>query len=228
MVEAMVQLDANTMGYEARPENVTSAPGVLVIHEVSGLVDYIKDVARMLAEHGYVALAVDLYEGKTARGVEDGAPLRERVTNDVLKAKMGAGARYLKSQPYCNGRLGVVGFCMGGGFSLRTACLLPDEIDACALFYGRIPDLQMLQSLQCPVIGSFGEEDVEITRWAVEQLQPEMERLGKSLDMKVYPRAPHGFHRHTTPNFYRPEAAKDAFQRTLDFFDKTLRQPVAV
>ena len=112
---------------------------------------------------------------------------------------------------------------MGGGFSLRAACLFPQKINACAVFYGRIENLELLKNLHAPVLGNFGEEDKGITTWATEQFRPEMEKLGKSLDMKIYPGAPHGFHRYTTPHVYRPDAARDAFQRTLDFYDKTLK-----
>lgn len=223
MTDAMVKLNDNTMGYEARPDATGPVPGVLVVHEVTGLIDYIKEVSKSLAEKGFLALAVDLYEGKTAKGMEDGAPLREKVTDEVLKTKMVAGAKYLKSRPYSTGKLGVVGFCMGGGFSLKTACLLGDDIQGCVVFYGRIPDLNLLKSLKAPVLGNFGEEDKGITTWAVEQFKPEMDKLGKSLDMKIYPGAPHGFHRHTDAKPYRPEAAKDAFQRALNFFGKTLK-----
>jgi len=221
-----VELDRYTLGYEARPEAAEPAPAVLVIHEVTGLIDYVREVADQVARHGFVALAPDLYEGRTATGMEDGAPLRDKVTDDVFRAKIGAAIRYLKSRPYSTEQIGVIGFCMGGGFSLRAACLFPHDINACAIFYGRISDMELVENLQCPVIGNFGEQDRGITEWAVEQLAPTIERLGKSLDMKVYPGAPHGFHRHTTPMVYRPEAAEDAFRRTMDFFGRTLKRPV--
>jgi carboxymethylenebutenolidase len=223
MTDAMVKLNDNTMGYEVRPDSAAPSPGILIVHEVTGLIDHIKETAKSLAEKGFTTLAVDLYEGKTAKGMEDGGPLREKVTDDVLKTKMGAGAKYLKSRPYCNGKLGVVGFCMGGGFSLKTACLIPDDIQACVVFYGRIPDLNLLKSLKAPVLGNFGEEDKGITTWAGNELKPEMEKLGKSLDMKVYPGAPHGFARHNDPKVYRPESAKDAFERAINFFSKNLK-----
>jgi carboxymethylenebutenolidase len=223
MTDAMVRLDDHTLGYEVRADSGGPRPGVLIIHEVTGLIDHIKETARSLADKGFSTLAVDLYEGRTAKGMEDGAPIRDTITDEVLKTKMGAGARYLRSRSYCAGKVGVIGFCMGGGFSLRTACLLPDDIQACVVFYGRIPDLKLLKGLKAPVLGNFGEEDKGITGWAVGELNPEMQRLGKSLDMKIYPGAPHGFGRHTDPKVYRPEAAKDAFQRTAEFFARHLK-----
>lgn len=218
-----VQLDASTLGYEARPDGPGPHPGVIVVHEVTGLNDYIKEVAANLAQRDFVALAVDLYEGKTAQGMEDGTPLREKVTADVFRTKIGAGIRHLKGQPYCTGRLGVTGFCMGGGFALWAACLFPDDLAACSMFYGRIADLGLLQSLHHPVIGNFGAEDTGISTWAGQQLWPEMMKLGKSLDMKLYPGAPHGFARHNDPRAYRAEAAQDAFERTFALFNRTLR-----
>jgi carboxymethylenebutenolidase len=188
MVEATVQLNESILGYEFTPDAQRKAPAVLVIHEVMGVVDYVKDVARSLSDQGFAALAVDLFEGKTAKGMEDGRPLRDKVTEEVFKTKIDAGIRYLETRPYFSGKLGVIGFCMGGGFSLRTACLFPQKINACVVFYGRIDNLEVLKSLRAPVLGNFGEEDKNITTWAVEMFRP-----------------------------------KDAFQRTLDFFDRTLK-----
>ena len=117
---------------------------------------------------------------------------------------------------------------MGGGLSLWTACLFPREIQACSIFYGRMDDRDFLEQLQCPVVGNFGAEDERITTWAEQEFKPLMAQIGKQLDMKVYPGAPHGFHRYTTPNAYRAEAANDAFQRTLDLFGEALGQSQAV
>lgn len=222
MAATTVKLDATTVGYEARPDTAGPQPGVVIVHEVTGLNNYVKEVAEKVAGRGFVALAVDLYEGKTANGMEDGAPLREKVTEDVFRAKVGAGIRHLKAQPYCSGRVGVTGFCMGGGFALWAACLFPDDIEACSMFYGRIADLGLLQSLHHPVIGNFGAEDIGISTWAGQQFWPEMMKLGKSLDMKLYPGAPHGFARHNDPRAYRAEAANDAFERTFDLFNRAL------
>ena len=222
MAGGMVQLDTSTLGYEARPDGGPAAPGVLIIHTIQGMTDYVKEVAESFAAHGYVGLAVDLFEGQTARGPEEGGPLRQKLTDEAFKAKMEAGIRHLLSQSYCTGRIGVVGFCMGGGLSLRTACLFPREIQACSIFYGRMEDRELLQQLQCPVVGNFGAEDERITSWAEQEFKPEMERLGRRLEMKVYPGAPHGFHNPSSARAYRSDAANDAFQRTLDLFGEVL------
>jgi carboxymethylenebutenolidase len=222
MPDAMVKLNDDTMGFEAGPDTEDAVPGVLVMHEVTGLNDYIKDVCRSLAEHGYLGLAVDLYRGKTAQGMEDGAPLRDAVTDDVFRTKVGAAIDYLKASPQCSGRIGVIGFCMGGGNSLKTACMFGADIHACAIFYGRISDLSLLQGLACPIIGNFGGEDRGITSWALHDLRPAVQHMGKSLNMKIYPGAPHGFARHTTPNAYQPEAAQDAWDRSFELFGRVL------
>lgn len=223
MADDKIQLNENTMAYEAHPVRESRYPGIVVIHEVTGLIPYIKDICDKLAKEDFVAVAPDLYEGKTAQGMEDGAPLREKVTDDVFRAKVNAALDYLKKQPNCNGFFGVVGFCMGGGFALRAACMFPEEFNACSVFYGRLTDKELLQRLNCPVVGNFGAEDTGITTWATEEFKPEMTKAGKKVDIKVYPGAPHGFARHTTPQAYRPEAAKDALDRTFDLFNSTLR-----
>jgi carboxymethylenebutenolidase len=219
----MVQLESSTMGYVTKPQGDGPKPGVIIVHEITGLNDQLKEVADNFAARGFATLAVDFFEGVTPAGMQDGAPIREKITEPVFRTKIGAGIQYLKSQSYCNGRLGVTGFCMGGGFALWSACLYPDDIQACSMFYGRIGDLGLLQNLKGPVIGNFGGDDAGITAWAGSDFWPEMVKLGKSLDMKVYPGAPHGFARHTDPKAYRPEAATDAFERTYALFDKALR-----
>ena len=219
----MIQLDSTTMGYEVRPEGTGPQPGILIVHEITGLNDNIKHVAQQVADRGFVALAVDFFEGKTAEGMQDGMPLREKVTEDVLRSKIAAGIRYLKARTYCNGHLGVTGFCMGGGFALWAACLFPDDIEACSMFYGRINDLNLLEALHHPVIGNFGAQDIGISTWVGQEFWPAMMKLEKSLDIKLYPGAPHGFAREGDPRSYRPEAAQDAWERTFRLFDRELR-----
>lgn len=222
MAGEMIRLNGS-MAYEARPEKEGRWPGIVVIHEVMGLNDYVKDVCQKIAGNDFVALAPDFFEGKIAQGMEDGAPLRDAVTDQKFRTAIGASVEYLKSRPYCSGFLGVMGFCMGGGWALKAACMFPEDFNACSVFYGRLTDKELLQQLTCAVVGNFGEEDKNITTWATEEFKPEMTKAGKKVDIKVYPGAPHGFARHTTPNTFKPEAAEDAWNRTLDLFESTLR-----
>ncbi len=228
MAGETIQLNESTLGYLAHPTGGDRQPGVIIIHEVTGLIDYIHQVVDRYAERGFVALAVDLYEGKTAQGMQDGLPLREKVTEDVFRDKIGAGIRFLKADPRCTGRLGVTGFCMGGGFCLWAACLFPDDLEACSMFYGRLADLTLLERLHHPVIGNFGALDTGITTWVGQELWPAAMKYEKSLDVKLYPGAPHGFARFTDPVNHRKEAADDAFERTFALFDRTLRAPAPV
>lgn len=223
MVTGMIELDGETIGYEAREDSAATRPGILVFHEIVGVVDYLKGVTRNLAENGYLGLAVDLYEGKTAKGFEDGRFLREKVTDEVFKAKTEAGLRHLKSNPYCTGRIGVLGFCLGGGLALTAACLFPEDIHACSVFYGKIENPELLKNLRAPVWGNFGGEDPRITDWVLKEFQPAMKKLGKQFDFKVYPGAKHAFHNPTIPAWHHPEAAKDAWLQTLEFFSRRLR-----
>jgi carboxymethylenebutenolidase len=144
------------------------------------------------------------------------------VTDEIFKAKVGAAIDYLKGQQQFSGKIGVVGFCMGGGNALKTACLFGNDVQACSMFYGRIPDLKLLEGLEAPVIGNFGGEDKNITEWAIHELRPAMQNMNKSLNMKVYPGAPHAFASHNMANRYKPEAAEDAWDRTYAFFGRTL------
>src|SRR5262245_25509070 len=222
MKEKLVQLDQTTVAYEVKPDSAP-VPAVIVIHEVVGLNDYIKEVTRKIANEGYLGLAVDFFEGNTAMNSEEGAHLRVRLSEEMIKAKLGAAIQYLRSEVDYSLRIGVMGFCMGGAFALRAACFFPKEFRACSVFYGRLENVDLLKHLECPVVGSFASEDIRVTSWAVERFKPTMERFGKTLVIKIYPGAPHGFHRHTDPKVYRSGPANDAFQRTLDLFHRTLR-----
>src|SRR5689334_22924191 len=111
--------------------------------------------------------------------MEDGRPLREKVTEEVFRTKIGDAIKHLKSQSYCTGQLGVVGFCMGGGFSLQAACFFPNDIQACSVFYGRI-DVALLQQLEAPVVCNFGAKDAGISTWAGQEFWPEAMKLEKA------------------------------------------------
>jgi carboxymethylenebutenolidase len=128
-----------TDGFLAAPNALGRHPGVIVIHEIFGLVDHIEDVSMRLAREGYVALAVDLFEGKTITKLEEGRRFREKLTEEKILADLNGGHAYLKTLDNVNAkRIGSIGFCMGGGLSLLLACHNP-ELAATVVFYGRNP-----------------------------------------------------------------------------------------
>jgi carboxymethylenebutenolidase len=211
-----------TSGFLARPKENRTYPAVIVIHEIWGLVDHIKDVAARLAREGYVALAVDLFEGKAVSKLEDGRKFREQFTEEKILKDLDGGFNLLKDLPYVNPkRIGSIGFCMGGGLSLLLACH-NRELEAAAVFYGRNPSpIDRVKDIQCPILGNYAGADMAITESDIDLLKQTLTKYGKTFDIKIYPDAPHAFFNDTRES-YRPEAAKDAWERTLQFFNKYL------
>jgi carboxymethylenebutenolidase len=213
----------NTEGFLARPKEAGTYPGVIVIHEIWGLVDHVKDVASRLAREGYAALAVDLFEEKIVSKLEEGRMIREKFTEEKILADLNGAFNYLKTLSYVNpNRIGSVGFCMGGGLSLLLACH-NRELAAPVIFYGRNPSpIELVKNLQCPILGNYAGADMAIAESDINLLKQTLTKYGKKFDIKVYPGAPHAFFNDTKES-YRPEAAKDAWERTLKFFNKQLK-----
>jgi carboxymethylenebutenolidase len=203
-----------TAGFLARPKNTGRCPAVIVIHEIWGVVDHIKDVSRRLASEGYLALAVDLF-GKTISSLEEGRRLREELSEERIMGDLKGAFDYLQSLEYVQPRrIGSIGFCMGGGLSL---------LEAAVVFYGRNPSpIDLVKNIQCPILGNYAGADMAIKEADINLLKETMTKYGKIFDVKVYPGAPHAFFNDTRES-YRPEAAKDAWKRTLDFFNKYLK-----
>lgn len=224
----MVQFPSNTPqgktgAFLVAPKVQGKYPGVILIHEIWGLVDHIKDVGTRLARQGYVALAVDLFEGKTLTKLEDGRKLRQQLTEEKVLADLNGGHAYLKNLENVNpNRIGCIGFCMGGGLSLLFACH-NQEIAAAVVFYGRNPSpIDLVKNLSCPILCNYAGADLSITEEDIDLLKDTLTKYGKSFDIKTYPDAPHGFF-NDTREAYRPDAAKDAWERVLRFYDKYLK-----
>lgn len=218
---------ASISGYLTRPKKAGRGPAIIVIHQQTGINDYIRDVARRLAKAGYVALAPDLLsrQGGTAslptpasRAAGIGKLDEETLTKDLTGA-----VNYLKGQSFVRAnRIGVVGFCWGGGNVLLIATRNRD-LAASVVFYGDNPsNLDDVKNIAGPVLGLYGEEDKRITS-AVPKLAEAMKKHGKSFEYKVYPGAKHAFHEDSRPERYHAEAAKDAWNRALEFFKKQLQ-----
>ena len=227
-VSAMVEFpDGNperkTVGFLARPKEAGRYPAMIVIHEIWGLVDHIKDVAARLAGEGYVALAVDLFDRRVISKLEEGRELRQKLTEEKILGDLGGAFSYLKTLEYVKpDRIGSVGFCMGGGLSLLLACR-NSELAAAVVFYGRNPSpIDLVKNIQCPILCNYAGADMGITESDINLLKQTLTKHGKRFDIKVYPGAPHAFFNDTRPS-YRSEAAKDAWQRTLNLLNSTLK-----
>jgi carboxymethylenebutenolidase len=215
--------------YLARPGGSGPWPAVLVIQEAFGLNEHIKDVARRVAAEGYVALAPDLfYRGGKGRvaGYDDlpkALGFMGALRDDEIVADVASAIAYLDQQPGAKkGRVGITGFCMGGRVSYLAACALPDKIAAAAPYYGGGIPIDRTATLKAPVLAFFGGEDPFIPLDQVEKLKAEAARLGKQVEIVVYPGAPHGFFCNERDS-YRPEAAADAWEKTKAFFKRHLQ-----
>ena len=218
------ELDGKQLtGFVAHPASGVPASGIIVIHEWWGLNDNIRAMTRRLAGEGYIALAVDLYDGEvaadseTAGGLARGAAERpERVMENLRRA-----IAHLRHEGVV--KLGVIGWCFGGGWSLRTALSVPDEVDAAVIYYGRVttnPD--DLEPLTAPLLGIFGAEDGGIPVATVREFQTSLNSLGKNASIVIYEGAEHAF-ANPSGTRYNKNAAEDAWGKTLNFFAQHLR-----
>jgi carboxymethylenebutenolidase len=208
--------------YLASPEKGDGLPGVVVIHEAFGLNDNIRDITGRFADQGYVALAVDLFSGRNrvicmARYM--GAVLQGKVNHGGIH-ELKAALTFLGEQPGVNPhRLGAIGFCMGGTFAIAWACTDP-RLKVIAPFYGMTPRPLEAVARSCPVVGSFPDND--FTTPLARSLDQELDRHDIPHDIKIYPDAVHSFFNDKNPRVYNADAAADAWQRTLSFFEKEL------
>ena len=212
----------NTGGYLATPKQ-GSGPGLIVIQEWWGLVDHIKDVCDRFAGEGFVALAPDLYHGKTTKSPDEAGKLMMAMRIDEAERDLSAAVQYLSTQDSTTtGKVGVVGFCMGGALSLYTATK-NENVGACVVFYGGHPKVKPdLPNLQAPVLGLYAEKDGFVTPESVRTLERKVKALGKPIEVVIYPGADHAFFNDTRPEVYNAEAAADAWRRTIAFLREHL------
>lgn len=197
----------------------TPAAAVLLIHEWWGLNDQIKAVAAELASLGYLALAVDLYDGKVVQSRDEAAALMKAVDPGAAIDRLVAGIDWLRKDPRGSGKVGTVGWCFGGGWSLRASTAAP--VEATVIYYGDVtlPTAQLAQ-LQGPVLGHFAARDAWINKPMVDGFQRAMDEAGKSLTVYWY-EADHAFANPTGAN-YNAADAKLAWERTQGFFRANL------
>jgi carboxymethylenebutenolidase len=209
-------------GYLARPEGGPKA-GLIVIHEWWGLNDNIREMTRRFAAEGYLALAVDLYGGRAAAdpGEARGLMSEAMASPEQVMANLRAAFEWLDANTG-TGRVGSIGWCFGGGISLRTALMLPESLDAVVIYYGRPEtDPKVLEPLAMPILGIFGGQDRGTPLETVRAFEQALEAQGKDAEIVVYPEAEHAF-ANPSGNRYAPEAAQDAWRRTVEFLEAKL------
>jgi carboxymethylenebutenolidase len=217
------QGNGSVKGYLVRPANATRLPAILVIHENRGLNPYIEDVARRLAIANFIAFAPD---GLTSVGGypgddEKAGELFRQVNGSKMKEDFFAAAMWLKSRSDSTGRLGVVGFCFGGGVVNQLAVRMGSDLAAAVPFYGAQPTAAEAATIKAPINAQYGELDTRITGgW--QAFDAALTEAHVPHEGHIYKAANHGFHNDTTPR-YDEAAAKEAWQHTLDWFNKYLR-----
>jgi carboxymethylenebutenolidase len=215
--------DAQTMrGYLVQPAGAGPFPAVLVIHENRGLNPYIEDVARRAAAAGYLALAPDGLAplGGYPGNDDDGRTLQAKLDQAKLRTDMLNGAKWLKAHKLSTGKLGVTGFCWGGGTSNYLAATMGSDLQAAAPYYGAAADTESVKNIKAALLVHYAENDQRIN-----EMWPAYEAALKAANVKheahIYKDTQHGFHNNSTPR-YAEAAAKLSWDRTMDFFKKYL------
>ncbi|GIV80093.1 dienelactone hydrolase family protein [Litorilinea aerophila] len=206
------------MGYLARPEGDEPRPAVVVIQEWWGLNDHIKDVANRFAQEGFVALAPDLYHGVVTTEPDEARKLVMELDMEEAVREIQHAIDYLLSQEFVAGdKVGIVGFCMGGGLALSTA-LVSDDLAATVAFYGRPLTPEQAPNVRSPILGLYGSEDGGIPVDAVNAMGEALTAAGIENEIHIYEGAQHAFFNDTRASSYHPEAAADAWEKTLAWF----------
>jgi carboxymethylenebutenolidase len=224
MAGEMVSFASNggqAQGYLARPAG-GGGPGVIVIQEWWGLVPHIKDIADRFAAQGFLALAPDLYHGKTTKEPDEAGKMMMSMKIDEAARDMGGAYEYLKPLT-SNGKVGCVGFCMGGGLSLYLATLKP--VDACVSYYGVLqgatPDFSKLAG---PVLGHYASDDGWASPAVARALEQQIRDAGKRAEVHIYEGTDHAFFNDTRSEVYKKDAAALTWERTVAFFDENLKK----
>jgi len=211
--------------YIALPEGKGPFPGLLIIHEIFGLTENIRDITRRFAEEGYFALAVDLFSNRnrTLCMMQTFYGLMFRPLDNPMLTDLQASMSFLRQQPEVDtARTGTVGFCMGGSYALELA-VTEKGMKAASIFYGMNPKPLEAVARSCPIIGSYPDKD--FTAQAGRALDAALNRYEIAHDIKIYEGTQHSFFNDTRPNF-NPEASKDAWDRMLAFFNEYLVKSV--
>ncbi|UCH47180.1 MAG: dienelactone hydrolase family protein [Betaproteobacteria bacterium] len=209
-------------GYLVKPRGKGPFSAVLVIHENRGLNPYIKDVARRAAVEGFLALAPDgLYPlGGYPGNDDDGRAMQKKLDQGQLRIDMLNSARYVKSHKLSTGKLGVTGFCWGGGTTNYLATVMGDELQAAVPFYGAAAETKAVSKIKSPLLIHYAEDDARVnSMWPT--FEQALKAASVSYEMHVYPGTRHGFHNNSTPRYDRA-AAKLAWERTIAFFRQHL------
>jgi carboxymethylenebutenolidase len=197
----------------------------VVIHEYWGLNDWVKEQAAKLADEGYVTLAIDLYRGKVATTPDEAHEIMRGVPEDRAARDLHAAVEFLKSQSSVKkNRIGSIGWCMGGGYSLNVALREP-TLAAAVINYGHLADdPASLRKINAAVLGIFGGQDRGIPVDDVKKFEETLNQQGKKIEIVIYPDAGHAFENPNNKTGYRADDAADAWKHTTSFLASTLKK----
>jgi carboxymethylenebutenolidase len=227
--------DGKSVSYKSGDESVQALlytpagkgpfPGIIVIHEYWGLNDWVKEQASKLADQGYEALAIDLYRGKVGETADVAHELMRGLPEDRAKRDLNAAFQFLQSQSNVKkDRIGAIGWCMGGGYSLDVALDEP-TLAADVINYGHLAtDQDAIAKINAPILGIFGAQDRGITLDDVHKFEAAMKKAGKKIEVKIYGDAGHAFENPNNKDGYRAADAADAWKRTTDFLAENLKR----
>lgn len=217
--------DETVKGVVFVPDGKGPFPGLIVIHEWLGLESWTKEQAEKLADQGYVALAVDLYRGRVAKSPDEAHQLMRGLPEDRAKRDLDAAFHYLQSRSDVKkNKIGAIGWCMGGGYSLDVALEEP-ELAADVINYGHLAtDQDALKKINAPILGLFGAQDQGIPADDVKKFGETLDKMGKKADITIYPDAGHRFENETDKNAYRANDASDAWKKTVNFLADNLKK----
>ena len=230
--ELSFRRDGDTIrGYAAWPAGASPVPGLILVHDVRGLYDHYRDVARRFAAEGFYTFVPDLYSREGAPNLPDMTAVAAwiaQLSDPRVLADIAGARAHLASRPEVRpGAIGITGFCLGGQYALMAACMVPG-LAACVSWYGMLryteinerkpkSPLELAPQLGCPYLGLFGQEDALIPASDVEELRAILERTRKTFTIRTYPGAGHAFFNDTRADAYRPAAAADAWPRAIAF-----------
>jgi len=245
-MEKMVEISNSITlpAFLASPEGKDTYPGIILIHEIWGLDDHIKDVTKRYAKEGYVVLAPDLFAGTPIENAvspslfaEMGDPAKRDEAQKKMRAalapmqspefakdmihKLQMCFSYFEKQEKCNGAIGVLGFCFGGSYSFALATTQP-KLKAAVSFYGQAPEADKIEAINCPVLAFYGEQDTNLIDH-LDELKNNMKKYKKEFESVVYPNTGHAFFNDSNRNRYNKEASDDAWKKSLAFLSKNLK-----
>jgi carboxymethylenebutenolidase len=207
------------------PEGKGPFPALVVIHEWWGLNDWVKEQGAKLAGQGYASLAIDLYRGKVAATPDEAHEIMRGVPEDRAARDLHAAVEFLQSQPNVKkDRIGSIGWCMGGGYSLDVALQEP-TLAAAVINYGHLAaDAQSLKKINAAVLGIFGAQDRGIPVDDVKKFEQALKQQGNKVEVLIYPNAGHGFENPNNKTGYRADDTADAWKHTTAFLASTLKK----